>query len=48
MAIQENAVWSVAIPIARNARPKTRNNMEYLLRGCSFFIGVIIHKNIYA
>ncbi len=47
IAIQENAVWSVASPIIRNARPRIRNTIEYRLRGRCFFMIVIIHKELH-
>lgn len=36
MEIHEKAVWSVAIPMARKARPSIRKTVEYRLRGGCF------------
>ncbi len=44
IAIHENAVSSVAIPIARNARPRMRKILDERWPGLCFVMLVIIHK----
>lgn len=44
IAIQENTVWSVAMPMTKNASPRIRNMVEYLFSGRCLFMITIIHK----